>query len=161
MKTFRALLIFALFAAACFAQSAQQSFDQLRSLSGSWAGKNAQGMPVKVVFRETAGGSALMSEIQGHGPENMISMFHLDNGRLMMTHYCGAGNQPRMVAAASPDGKVFTFNFVDGTNIATPDAGHMQKLVITIADADHHIEDWTFVDHGKEQKEVFTLQRAQ
>jgi hypothetical protein len=161
MKTFRVLFIFVLFAATCYAQSGQQSFARLRSLSGSWAGKNAEGMPVKVVFRETAGGSALMSEIQGHGPENMISMFHLDNGRLMMTHYCGAGNQPRMVAAASPDGKVFTFNFVDGTNIATPDAGHMQKLVITVADADHHIEDWTFVDHGKEQKEVFTLQRAQ
>ena len=32
--------------------------------------------PSQVTFRDTAGGSALMSEIHGHGPENMISMIH-------------------------------------------------------------------------------------
>ena len=35
--------------------------------------------------------------------EDMISMFHVDGDRLLMTHYCSAGNQPRMKAAASPD----------------------------------------------------------
>ncbi len=47
-----------------------------------------------------------MSEIHGHdpknnGPENMITMFHMDGDRLLMTHYCGAGNQPRMKLVAS------------------------------------------------------------
>ena len=49
-----------------------------------------------VVFRPTSGGSALLSEIVG--VEDMITMFHLDNDRVLMTHYCGAGNQPRMQA---------------------------------------------------------------
>jgi hypothetical protein len=140
--------------------AAQKSFDQLKSLEGSWEGKNQQDMPVKVTFRDTAGGSAIMSEIQGHGPENMISMFNLDGpNRLMLTHYCGAGNQPRMVANASPDGKSITFDFLDATNLATPDAGHMQSVVFTIIDANHHTENWTFGDHGKEMKQVFELAR--
>jgi len=144
-----------------FAQlDAQKSFTQLKALAGNWEGKNSQGMPLEVTFRDTAGGSALMSEIHGHGPENMISMFHMDGpNRLMLTHYCGSGNQPRMQATVSPDGKTFSFDFVDATNLASPDAGHMQHVVFTIVDANHHTEDWTFLDHGKQMKEFFDLHR--
>lgn len=100
-----------------------------------------------------------MSEIHGHGPA-MVSMFNLDGpDRLIVTHYCGAGNQPRMQASSSPDGKTITFDFFDGTNIAGPEAGHMQRLVIAMPDSNHHVEEWTFSDHGKQTKEVFDLQR--
>jgi hypothetical protein len=102
-----------------------------------------------------------MSEIIGAGHEDMISMIHLDGpNRLLMTHYCGVGNQPRMAATVSPDGKTYTFSFFDGTNLASPDAGHMQRVVFTINDANHHTEDWTFnAGPGKEMKEFFDLQR--
>jgi hypothetical protein len=153
-----AVLVVALAATAALAQSdAQKSFTQLKSLSGSWEGKSSEGMPLQVSFRETAGGSALLSEIQGdHG---MISMFHLDGpDKLLMTHYCAAGNEPRMQASVSPDGKTITFTFFDGTNIA-PGAGHMQSMVLTMLDNNHHTENWTFVDHGKELKRFFDLHR--
>jgi len=165
-RSITAAILAVLISAAAFAQTdAQQSFEKLKSLQGSWEGKATPGHPgdthpLEVTFRDTAGGSALMSEIHGHGPENMISMFHLDGpNRLMLTHYCGAGNQPRMQATVSPDGKTFTFDFVDATNLASTDAGHMQRVVFTIVDADHHTEDWTFVDHGKQMKELFDLHR--
>ncbi|MGA8866262.1 MAG: hypothetical protein WB510_04800 [Candidatus Sulfotelmatobacter sp.] len=145
--------------AAALAQSdAQKSFNQLKSLAGTWEGKTAEGTVVQVSFRETAGGSALMSEIMGR--EDMITMFHLDGpNRLLMTHYCGAGNQPRMQASPSPDGKTITFDFVDATNLASPDAGHMSRLVVAMLDANHHTEEWTFTDHGKGMKQFFDLQR--
>jgi hypothetical protein len=164
MKPIRiALSLFLLLAAtAAFTQTAaQKSFDQLKTLTGSWEGKNAQGKPLRVSFRDTAGGSALMSEIVGEGHEDMISMIHMDGAnRLMMTHYCGAGNQPRMAATTSPDGKSITFDFFDGTNLATPEAGHMQRVVFTIIATNHHTEDWTFAaGQGKEMKEFFDLKR--
>jgi len=165
MKTIRivvSILLLATATAALGQTTAQKSFDQLKSLTGAWEGKNAQGMALEVSFRDTAGGSALMSEIHGHGPENMVSMFHLDGpNRLILTHYCGAGNQPRMTASASPDGKTITFDFLDATNLATPDDGHMQRVVFTVIDANHHTEDWTFADHGKEMKEFFDLHRSE
>jgi len=155
-----AVLTITLAATAAFAQSdAQKSFTQLKSLAGSWDGKNSEGKPLQVSFRETAGGSALMSEIHGTGHEDMISMINLDGpNKLLMTHYCGAGNQPRMQASASPDGKTITFTFFDGTNI-TPGAGHMQSMVLTVLDGNHHTEDWTFIDNGKEMKQFFDLRR--
>ena len=164
MKAIRiALSLFVLTTAAAFAQStAQKSFDQLKSLTGNWEGKTSQGKPLNVSFRDTAGGSALMSEIHGMGQEDMITMFHLDGpNRLLMTHYCGAGNQPRMTATASPDGKTITFDFLDATNLATPEAGHMQRVVIAILDANHHTEDWTFATQGKEMKQFFDLKRSE
>jgi hypothetical protein len=159
LKVRLALSFLLLAASAAFAQTAaQKSFDQLKSLAGSWEGKNSQGQLLTVTFRSTGGGSALMSEIEGH--EDMISMIHLDGpDRLMLTHYCSAGNQPRMLAAASPDGKTITFDFLDVTNLATPGAGHMQHVTFTIIAPNHHTELWTFNDHGEEMTELFDLQR--
>jgi len=112
----------------------------------------------KSLFARPPVGSALMSEIHAQGKDDMITMFHLDGNRLLMTHYCGAGNQPRMKAVAS-DAKSVSFEFVDGTNIAPRD-GHMQHVTFTQPDADHHTEDWVFLDHGKELKELFRLERV-
>jgi len=138
----------------------KKTFDAIKTLEGTWEGKNSQGQPLQVTFRETAGGSALLSEILGGGHENMVSMIHMDGDRLLMTHYCGAGNQPRMKATLAPDGKSVAFDFIDATNLSSLDAGHMQHVVFAMPDADHHTEEWTFLDHGKEMKELFTLQRS-
>jgi hypothetical protein len=137
---------------------AQSSFDKLKTLAGSWQGKTISGQPVDVTFRVTSGGSAVLSEIMGE--ENMITMFHLDGDRLLLTHYCGTGNQPRMKATASPDGKTLTFEFLDATNLGSPQAGHMHRVIFTFPDAEHHTEEWFFVRDGKEAAhQRFNLER--
>jgi hypothetical protein len=163
MKSLRLMLSVMLLAApGLLAQTAaRKSFDQLKSLEGSWQGKNSDGHALNVTFRDTAGGSAVISEIHGGGDAEMVSMIHLDGDRLMLTHYCSAGNQPRMTAGSSADGKIVTFEYLDATNLATPDAGHMQRVAFTMIDANHHTEEWTFNDHGKEMKEFFDLHRAE
>lgn len=151
---------FALVATAVSAQTdAQKAFDTIKTLPGTWEGKGPDGKPLQVTFRITANGSAVMSEIMVP-KEDMISMIHLDGpNRLLLTHYCGAGNQPRMQASVSSDGKVITFNFVDATNLASPDAEHMHRVVFTVVDDNHHTEEWSFMSHGKEMKELFDLHR--
>jgi hypothetical protein len=151
------LLLVLATSAAFAASAAQKSFEELKSLEGSWEGKAPDGQTVQVAYRVTGNGSAVMSEIKGHA--DMISMFNLDGDRLLMTHYCGAGNQPRMVASTSPDGKTLTFDFLDATNLASPDDGHMTRLVLSMPDANHHTEEWIYSDHGKQEKEVFELWR--
>jgi len=151
------LVVLALAAASAAQTDAEKAFNALKNMPGTWEGKTEMG-PVQVVFKTTARGSAVMSEILGQ--EDMISMFHMDGpDRLLLTHYCAVGNGPRMLASVSPDGKTIVFNFLDATNLATPDAGHMQKMVLTLLDDNHHIEEWTFNDHGKEHKAVFDLHR--
>jgi hypothetical protein len=150
-------LLLILAATASFAQTdAQKGFATIKSLAGSWEGKASNGETVKENYRITSNGSAVMSEIIGH--DDMITMFHLDGDRLLMTHYCGAGNQPRMKASASPDGKTITFDFIDATNLASPQDGHMHHVVYII-DGDRLLEDWYFLKDGKDIHEHFDLQR--
>ncbi|HYM79773.1 MAG TPA: hypothetical protein VE377_27620 [Candidatus Dormibacteraeota bacterium] len=154
----RILIALALTASAFAQTDAQKAFATIKNMPGTWEGKAPDGHTFQVTFRVVSGGSAVESEIQVPN-EDMISMFHLDGNRLLMTHYCAAQNQPRMQASVSADGKTMTFNYVDATNLASPDAGHMQKMVLTVLDDNHHTEEWTFVDHGKEHKETFDLRR--
>jgi hypothetical protein len=156
-----AVLIFAAISAA--AQSpAQKSFDTIKSLAGNWEGKDQMGYQVDVSYRMTGGDSALMSEIKtakpGHS-EDMISMIHMDGDRLLLTHYCMAGNQPRMQATPSPDGKTIVFDFIDATNLADSQPGHMQRVIFTFTDANHHTEEWHFATPGKEIVEKFELEK--
>lgn len=153
------LAALALAATTAVAQTdAQKAFTAIKNLPGTWEGTMPNGSAFQVTFKTLSGGSAVVSEILGK--EDMISVFHLDGpNRLLLTHYCSVGNQPRMQASVSPDGKTLTFNFVDATNLATAEAGHMERMVLTLLDGNHHTEEWTFNDHGKELKETFDLRR--
>jgi hypothetical protein len=163
-RTTLAVTTFTLLAAmAAFAQSTgQKSFDTMKSLAGNWEGKDSMGGAVEVSNRLISGGSTVVSEIKTnmHGKaEDMISMINMDGDRLLLTHYCSAGNQPRMQATLSPDGKSITFTFVDATNLASPDAAHMQSVTFNFIDANHHTEEWHFALQGKEMTQLFDLQR--
>jgi hypothetical protein len=78
-------------------------------------------------------------------------MFHLDGDRLILNHYCDAGNQPRMVGTISPGGKTITFNFLDATNLLSSQVGHMQHVVFNLIDSDHQTELWEFAMAGGQQ----------
>jgi hypothetical protein len=129
------------------APGASSAFDSLKSLAGEWQAKDPQGKMETITLKLVSGGSVLMESMQH---ESMVTMYHLDNDRLMLTHYCAAHNQPRMQARVSDDGKTFTFDFLDATNLANPADGHMRKLVLTIQDKDHFTEQWFFATNGKD-----------
>jgi hypothetical protein len=152
-----------LFAKVAFAQSeAEKSFEVMKTLAGDWQGpvtvEPAQAdmnmdKPIHVSLRVTSRGNAVVHEMQEAGTaldatkyDHPVTMFYLDSDRLVLTHYCDAGNRPRMTGKVSPDGKKVEFEFLDlsGAN----QYGHMYHAVFTIIDANHHIEDWTFMMPG-------------
>ncbi len=148
--------------------SAELSFDQLKTLAGSWDGvvstvppqAEIEGKPIQVTLKVTSMGNALVHEMTGAGrPDHPLTMLYLSGGQLMLTHYCDAGNRPRMTGKMSADGKTVEFEFLDvdgGTQY-----GHMHHAVFTVVDANHHIEDWTYMEPGDKPIHAhFDLQRA-
>lgn len=151
MKSHRVVLtvVLTLLSTAAFAQSdAQKSFEKLKMLSGSWKG-SYEGKPMQATLRVTSMGNAIVHEMKGEGPDDPITMLYLDGDRLLLTHYCDAGNRPRMEGKLSPDGKTLEFNFLDVGNYSSKQGGHMQHATFTFVDADHHTEDWIFMLEGK------------
>ncbi len=163
MKPIRFLLSAALLGCStlAFAQSdAQKSFDQMKSLAGSWEGV-MDGKPMQISMRVTSRGNALLHEMKMAGrPDDPITVLYIDGGRLLLTHYCDAGNRPRMVATMMPDGKTVDFHFLDVANFNSKQGGYMQHAVFTTLDANHHTEDWTFLMQGKQINAHLDLERT-
>jgi hypothetical protein len=158
-----------------FPQSdAQKSFDKLKTLSGSWEGHvttvpqkaEMEGALLQLSLRVTSRGNALVHEMREAGKpddpnryDHPVTMLYLDSDRLYLTHYCDAGNRPRMVATTSPDGKIVQFDFVDVAG--STEYGHMHHAVFTFVDANHHTEDWTYMEPGDKPVHAhFDLQRT-
>jgi hypothetical protein len=138
----------------------QPEFDQIKSLAGDWEGKSAGGDPVHINYKVVSGGTAVMESIIASSEPQMVTLYYLDGDHLMMTHYCMANNQPRMRAdAATSSRNAIKFTFVDATNLASPDVGHMHAHAIIWKDADHVRQEWTWRDKGQEKIEAFELQR--
>ena len=154
---------------------AEKSFDALKTLAGQWQGPVKVEPPqpdmgdqskIHVSLRVTSRGNALVHEMFDPGKaddparyDHPVTMLYLDGDRLLLTHYCDAGNRPRMVARTSPDGKTVEFDFLDlsGGN----QYGHMYHAVFTIVDPNHHTEDWTYMMPGDKGVHAhFDLERA-
>jgi hypothetical protein len=156
-------------ATVALAQSdAQKSFDKLKTLEGSWEGRvstvpqktEIEGKLMHVSLRGTSMGNALMHEMTGAGrPDDPITMLYVDGDRLMLTHYCDAGNRPRMVAKTAASGDTVEFDFLDVAGSVK--YGHMDHAVFTVVDANHHTEDWTYMEPGDKPVHAhFELQRT-
>jgi hypothetical protein len=132
---------------------ARATFERFKKLEGTWKGQSTKGWEEAVSYKTIAGGSVVVeSSFDAHPNETMMTMVHMDGDRLLLTHYCVAKNQPRLVATSfADDGKTVTFTFLDGANIPTRDRGHMDKAVFRFLDDDHVSSQWTWYQNGKEQ----------
>lgn len=147
---------------------AQLAFDKMKTLEGSWEGRmntptvpQVDGMLSKVTFRVVSRGHTLMHDMKSDRlPDEPITMFVVDNDRLLLTHYCDGDNRPRMTGKASADGKTVEFDFIDISGKLN--VGHMHHAVFTFIDDNHHTEDWTYMMPGdKPMHARIDLQRTQ
>ena len=129
--------------------NATLAFDKLKTLAGRWEATTDKGK-ASATFQLVSGGNTLLERMNMPGEQEMITAYYLDGDRLLLTHYCEAGNQPRLQADAF-DSKTnaIDFHFLDATNLPNPDAGHMHHVVIKFTGPSALAEDWTFYQGGK------------
>ena len=166
MKTRIMLRLFVAVLALSTAYAVPQSkpasgLDLLKTLVGEWDGKAENGKGVHASYKVVSAGSALLETLRGTEGEEMVTLYHADGNRLMLTHYCAANNQPRMRTepVTGPTNQL-TFSFVDVANVSSLEAGHMHRLVVILEDKDHFTQKWTWREKGREQTEVFHFTRA-
>ena len=150
----------------------KQAFALIKSLAGRWQGdfinpETKKPVAMETSIRVTSHGNSVVHEMKGAGdPEGSdkidhpVTMMYIEGANLILTHYCDAGNRPRMSARISPDGKVVDFDFLDVSGPTTH--GHMQSARFTFVDSTHHIEQWTWATpSGKTMSVPMDLHRIE
>jgi hypothetical protein len=156
-------LVLGLIAASAQAETpAEAKFEKIKALAGEWESTEGP-VPTKLIYRVTAGGSAVVETIFPGQPHEMVTVYHMDGETLMCTHYCAAMNQPRM-RCTKLDGDTLAFQFLDITNAKDKDAACISQIDLTpsadgkaLAYAAHHREggketgamEWKFVRAAK------------
>ena len=84
---------------------ASKQFDAIKALAGTWESteKGPDGKTAVCELKVTSNGSVVHETMFPGTDHEMINMYHLDNDKLIITHYCSQGIQPRM-NMASVDG---------------------------------------------------------
>jgi len=138
------------------------AFARLRSLVGEWQADTSMGKS-HLTYELTGGGTALVErETIADHMHAMETVYYPDGDRLLLTHYCIAGNQPRMQARTfNAETGELKFEFLDATNLASPAAGHMHNATFRFVDASHLVQEWQFFENGKlKQTENFQYTRV-
>lgn len=131
-----------------------EAFERLKLLAGVWD-EAEYGRQVR--YHLTGKGTALIEEFVGDPP--MTSVYHMDGDDLRLTHYCNAGNQPRMIADGY-SANALSFDFVDVTNLKAPDAYHTRTLDIDFVEDDKVVLRFSGSKEGREIVTTHTLTRV-
>lgn len=131
---------------------AQAAFERLKGLAGEWRGRigdREKGPAATVLFRTTAAGHTVMETLFPGTAHEMVTMYHLEEGKLVLTHYCAAGNQPRMALTKKSTADVLDFNFIGGANLSARRDGHMHAARIRFESRDALATEWDYFQDGK------------
>ena len=143
--------------------SKNAALERFAKLEGEWAGKGLHGgteQDIRVTYKVTAGGSAVIETIAPGTSHEMITVIHADGDALALTHYCMLGNQPQMRATPKAGDKSVAFKFVKATNLKSDNDMCMRNATFTFVDNDTLKSEWSLFQDGKElDKAVFELKR--
>lgn len=126
------------------------AWEKLKTLAGDWKAKDG----TKISFKLVSGGTALMESMAMGEGADMITVYHPNGGKVLATHYCALGNQPRLRTAGFGKEGTLEFDFVDATNLSSPKAERMSRLVMAFPDENRLIENWTSTKAGKASSHV-------
>jgi len=128
-----------------------QRFGRLKALAGDWTMAGGDGS-VAVTYKVTGNGSAVVETIFPGSDHEMVTMYTMNKGDIVLTHYCSMGNQPRMRSAKGGTASSIAFKFDGGDNVVMAKDIHMHDLDFTFVDADHVKAAWHLYSGGKESE---------
>jgi hypothetical protein len=118
---------------------AHAGFEKVKKLAGTWVEADKDGKPtdkVVSVVKVIANGSTVHETFFPGTPMEMVSVYHLDKGKLVMTRYCALGNQPRLKADPKAPANQIKWDFAGGTNLDVNKDMHMHSSVVTFVSDD-------------------------
>ena len=137
--------------------TSSMQFETIAALTGEW--QVQEHATLRIVFEPTAGGSVIIERWMRGERMHSLTIYHLDGERLIATHYCPQGNQPRLAATASDNGEI-RFTFLDATGL-DPDESYQHDLSLERnADGTVSRAETYWGPNGAREESTLTLMRA-
>ena len=127
------------------------SIETIKALAGDWYKLNEEGEVTDELvssYRVTAGGTAVLEYVYPGQEHEMLTVYHEDAGRLLLTHYCMLGNAPTYEAKNGPGEGELVYECMGGSNMKESDK-HMHRGQLVFSDADHYSSTWTMMEAGE------------
>lgn len=125
--------------------SPQSVFEQLKTLEGDW---RSTGGETIASYKLIASGSSLV-ETWTMGPTRQsMTVYTMDGGRIIATHYCPQGNAPRLELANTDADGTHHFEFLDGANLQKPDKSHEHAFWVRLDSSDGLVRSETYISNG-------------
>jgi hypothetical protein len=155
------LLAAALSISSVAAQNAERAFAGFERITGNWEARvGTMGSLIRVNLRSISNHSAVVETYTTVSGRETLTIFHPDGNRLMATHYCAQGNQPRLVMDAHSTPAEMTFRYLDATNLKSEHDSHLVRLVLKIRDDDHFEKTEVYRERGVEDVTVYQFVRV-
>ena len=131
---------------------AREAFQRLKRLVGTWS-VGVDGRRSTATYKLTGGGRVLVEDMGG-----MMTAYYLDGDKLVLTHFCGAGNQPRMRLQKTDD-RQMSFQMFDITNLASSKSYHSTSLDVVFVSEDRVDLAYGGTTDGRVSTQVFKMTR--
>jgi hypothetical protein len=133
---------------------------RLKGLVGTWRRSDAPAShPFRIRYRLISADTALVEEFGDPARQPTQTVFNLDGDRLLATHYCAQGNQPRLRLRPGPT-DAMVFEFLDATNLHSAADSHLVRLTLRWRDEDHLVREEVYAANGKEDVGTLLLERV-
>lgn len=140
-----------------------KEFERMKSLAGTWQGTADMGQgpeELTVEYRLIAAGSVLEERVFAGTPNEMVTMYYEEDGKLAMTHFCMFGNRPAMTLKSSDEDTLY-FDFDATCGIDPKVESHMHALSIRFDDQNTITTSCTAMIDGNElEPQPTTLTRV-
>ncbi len=145
-------------------ESSDPGWSRMLALAGRWrlpAPETPRQSAFRVVLAPVSRGTALEERYGNPAGDTTRTLFHRDGARILATHYCAQGNQPRLAwtPPAAADVAPIAFEFVDATNLPDPGASHLVRLTLWLDPEGRLIRDEVYAGRNGEERDVLVLVR--
>lgn len=157
VKLSSAVLLICLAQAALAAANPASAFETFKGFTGRWAiESDGKTLPIQMTYDVGSKGSIVTEQF---GKE--LSVFYRDGQRLLLTHFCNAGNQPRLALKEANQPGVFEFVMFDSTGLENAGAAHVEKITYRVIDEKKIALEivWTSAKPDESGPEKYTLTR--
>ncbi|TFI57418.1 hypothetical protein E2493_15170 [Sphingomonas parva] len=131
----------------------------LKPLVGRWQGISSSGRRLDISYRLIANDSVLVETWRSPSGRETMTVYHRDGARLLATHYCAQGNQPRLRLTRTERSGRMHFAFADATNLPSQASSHLHDFWIEPIDAQTLKRSETYRENGVAEEESALLTR--